>query len=96
MVNENFEETSVFAASPEKVKQEDSVETPGLLGEKRLVREGDLARYGGDLVRIFKLGDAVKRTKANLIAAQAAHEASCSEFAQMKERLLMIFNELED
>jgi hypothetical protein len=66
-----------------------------MLGEKRKVRESDLARYGGDLVEIFKLHEDVKRSKQEVVAATANYEEACSAVAMMKARMLEIFKELE-
>ena len=65
-----------------------------LVGEKRQATESDLARYGPDLIEIFKLNDKRKRAKIELIAAQTNYEDTCSALQGLKERMLNIFDDL--
>ena len=93
---EDLDKITVPAASPQKASQDDHVQCKGLLGEKRQVYLTDLDRYGPDLVEIFKLSEAKKRAKHNLIQAQTNYEEVCSDLAKMKERLLEIFDDIEE
>ena len=65
-----------------------------LVGEKRQATESDLARYGPDLIEIFKLNDKRKRAKSELIAAQTNYEDVCSALQGLKERMLNMFDDL--
>ena len=63
--------------------------------EKRVeVLESDLARYGEELITVFKLHDAKKRAKTEVAAAQAKYEKACADVLVLKERTMSIFDEL--
>ena len=93
---EDLNKITAPAASPQKESQDDHAKCKGLLGEKRKIYESDLVRYGPDLVEILKLSDAKKRAKHDLIEAQTNYEEVCSNLAMMKERLLEIFDDIEE
>ena len=67
---------------------------PKLVSEKRQATESDLARFGPDLIEIFSLNDKRKRAKTELIAAQTKYEDVCSALQGLKERMLNIFDDL--
>ena len=65
-----------------------------LLGKRSKSAESDLARYGADLVEIFKAHDANKRAKVEFINAQVKYEEACSAVQKLKNRMMEIFDEL--
>ena len=90
-----FYSPTMDKTSPRQPAQEDTTEVKGVLGGQRALHQGDLCRYGPDLLEFLSLKDAHKRAVTGLIASTVKYEEACSNLAKMEDSMMSIFKEIK-